>query len=81
MSLQTKVTPNAPACVEQSYVKVWEHFYEALEKSSNHHSNKVSQCRTMRGVGRLHNYGSLFLEMFFFLSASSSNLASAHVVF
>ena len=51
-----------------------EHLCEALEKS-NHHANKDFQSRTMRGGGRLHNHDPLFLEMFFFLSASSSNLA------
>ena len=58
----------------------WAHLCEVLEKS-NHHANKDFQRRTLRGGGRLHNQGTLFLEMFFFHSASSSNLTSAHVVF
>ena len=58
----------------------WDHLCEALEKP-NHHANKDFQSRTMRGGGRLHNQDPLFLKMFSFHSAKSSNLASAHVFF
>ena len=70
-----------PQLVVSSFIRSpWANLCEALEKS-NHPANKDFQSRTLRGGGRLHNQGTLFLEMFFFHSASSSNLTSAHVVF
>ena len=57
----------------------WENLCE-VEKS-NHYANNDFQTSTMRGGGRLHNQDPLFLKKFFFLSESSSNLASAHAVF
>ena len=70
-----------PQLVVSNFIRsLWEHLCEALEKP-NHHANKDFQSRTMPGGGRCHNQEPLFLEMFFFHSASSSNLASAHVVF
>ena len=70
-----------PQLVVSNFIQLpWEHFCEALQKS-HQHSNKDFQSRTMRGGGRLHNQDPLVLKMFFFVhSASSSNLASAHVV-